>query len=95
MTLYRKPTRPFKQGQLRMKAWRALLPPTPRQDDPTWTERCKQYWELQERLYGIKLSDFTMILNANEGVVATYAVVMDIMPGERTLDIGRVPAVHA
>lgn len=71
--------------------WRALLPPTVAQDDPLWAKRCKEYWERQERLYGMRLSNFTMILNSDEMIVATYAVVMDVLPGERTNDYSKVP----
>ena len=95
MTLYRAATHPFIPGELRMKAWSAILPPVVAQDDPLWASRCKQYWELQERLYGVRLSDYSMVLNPDEGVVATYAVVLEVLPGERTADHSRVPVERA
>ena len=93
MTVYRLPRKgPIAKGQLRSMSWRAILPPVVSQDDPTWAARCKGYWERQERLYGIRLSDFMMILDADEGTVSTFATVLDVLPGERTDDWSRVHA---
>lgn len=94
MSVYRQAIHPYAIGELRMKAWSAILPPVVAQDDPTWAKRCKDYWELQQRLFGVVLSDFMMIIDANEGVVCTYATVLDVLPGERTLDYSRVPATR-
>lgn len=94
MSLYRKPKRPFEIGELRMKTWRTLET-TVSQNDPTWQARCEQYWNLQARLYGIRLSDIAMIVNNNEGFVSTFSVVMEILPGERTEDYSRVPVESA
>lgn len=93
--VYRQPRKgPIHVGQLRSMAWRAVLPPVVAQDDPQWTARCKEYWQLQERLYGLRMSDFTMIIDADEGVVVTFSTVLDVLPGERTLDYDRVPAAR-
>lgn len=93
MSVYRLPRKgPILAGQLRSMAWRAILPPVVSQDDPTWAARCKGYWERQERLYGVRLSDFMMILDAEEGAVSTFATVLEVLPGERTDDWSRVPA---
>ncbi len=89
--LYRAAKRPFKRGDLRTKAWAAILPPAVAQDDPLWRERCRQYWQRQERLYGVRLSDFGMFLDPVEGVVVTFATVLDVLPGERTTDHDQVP----
>lgn len=94
MNVYRQAKSPFERGELRMKAWRAILPPVIAQDDPTWTQRCKEYWELQERLYGVRVSDFMMIIDTEESVVCTYVTVLEVLPGERTLDFSRVPATR-
>lgn len=93
MAVYRLPRKgPIAVGQLRSMAWSAILPPVVSQDDPTWSARCKDYWERQERLYGVRLSDFMMILDADEGTVSTFATVLDVLPGERTDDWSRVHA---
>lgn len=94
MTLYRTPKEPFVPGELRLKSWRTLESNIA-QDDPTWAARCKQYWELQERLYGVKLSNFTMAVDNNEGFVSTYTVCVEVLPGERTFDDSRVPVAAA
>lgn len=95
MSLYRKPKRPFVAGELRLKSWSTLPGLDVAPDNPMWAARCKQYWELQERLYGVKLSDFTMAVDNVNGFVSTYAVVMDVLPGERTSDHSRVPVESA
>lgn len=93
MTLYRAPRKnAFEVGQLRSMAWSALLPAVVAQDDPTWRARCMEYWERQERLYGLRMSDFIMVLDAAEGVVVTWSTVLDVLPGERTSEWERVPA---
>ncbi len=94
MTVYRKPREAFEPGALRMKSWRTLEANIA-QDDKTWAARCKQYWELQERLYGVRLSNFTMLVDNNEGFVSTYCVVLEVLPGERTADHSRVPIAAA
>lgn len=94
MTLYRQPKEPFEPGKMRVKTWR-MFEVNVAQDDPIWAARCKQYWELQERLFGVKMSDFTMLVDNNEGFVSTYSVCMDVLPGERTTDYERVPAQAA
>ena len=99
MAIYRKAILPFEKDQLRMKTWRAILPNGPDEQDPLWSARCKEYWELQQRVYGVKLTDFTMLMDAEgdgfSGFVSTYAVVVDVFPGERTSDVSRITAAHA
>lgn len=92
MTLYRATAQPLEVGQLRMRSWNASLAP-PRGDlDPVWVKRCEDYWRLQERLYGMKLGGYTLLVGEERSVlgpypvVSTYAVVTDILPGERTTD---------
>lgn len=96
--LYRAPLKgPITEGELRTRTWRLDILDVggvTAQDDPVWTKRCKEYWELQERLYGLKMSDFTMIVSNDEGVVVTAAVVLDILPGTRTSDWSKVPATR-
>lgn len=102
MTLYRLPKAPFVEGELRMKSWNAMLQPPTGDTDIVWSKRCKDYWELQERLYGIRLSDFTMFTGhvpnergGHDPVVSTYAVVLEVLPGERTTDYSLVPVEMA
>ena len=92
--LYRQPRKPFELRELRLKSWKTLEANIA-QDDRRWAQRCEQYWRLQERLYGIKMSDYTMMIDNNEGFVSTAAVIVEILPGERTADFSRVPVEAA
>lgn len=94
--IYRKPALKPHVGQLRTRTWRTVLPPGASDTNipEPWPERCKDYWELQERLYGWRFSDFTILLDVEHGFVSTYAVITEILPGERTPDAARVPATR-
>lgn len=92
--LYRQSKHPLVVGALRTKVWRTLEANLAA-DDAKWQARCKQYWELQERLYGLRMSDFAMLIDNNEGVVTTASVVLEVLPGERTTDFDRVPVEAA
>lgn len=94
MTLFRQSKNPLAVGQLRSKSW-ATLEAGIAPDDQRWGARCKQYWELQERLFGWRASDYGMLVDNETGHVSTYAVVLEILPGERTLDYSRVPVEAA
>lgn len=83
--IYRTMKRPVVIGKLRHKAWSWLIPPTS-DVDPVWTKRCQDYWELQQETYGLVFSNFTMVMDWEEQVVITYAVVLDVLPGERRID---------
>jgi hypothetical protein len=94
---YRKAKREFVVGQMRTRTWRAAIVPSS-EADPLWFQRCGDYWALQERLYGVRLSPFKMLIdkvagdNDQSGVYVTSAVVVEaILPGERTSDYSRVP----
>jgi hypothetical protein len=99
MPLYRKPSKPAyahpHPDSLRMKSWKTLPGMDIAPDDPVWGARCKQFWELQARLYGWRLSDFTMAYDNEHGFVSTYCVLLEIMPGERTAEHHRVPVESA
>jgi hypothetical protein len=95
MSLYRKPKRPLVKGELRMKSWSTLPGLDVAPDSPMWAARCRQYWELQERLFGFRASDFSMAVDNENGFVSTYCVVLEILPGERTADYDRVPVASA
>jgi hypothetical protein len=60
-------------------------------DDPEWQAKCKQYWELQERLFGFRASPFAMMVDNDIGAVSTFVTVMEVLPGPRTLDYSLVP----
>lgn len=98
MSLYRAMKRPAQVGELRMRSWNASLHPPAAEDDPLWVKRCKDYWELQARLYGLRMSDFAMLIGEEDGllgpfpVVSTYSTVLEVLPGERTSDYSRVTA---
>lgn len=83
--IYRTMKRPVTIGKLRHKAWSWLIPPTS-DADPVWAKRCQDYWELQQETYGLVFSNFTMVMDWEEQVVITYAVVLDVLPGERRVD---------
>ncbi len=72
-------------GRVRHKMWRYLIPPTG-EDDPHWAENCRKYWELQERTYGLKMSNFTIAIDWGEGVVITYALIERVLEGRRLND---------
>jgi len=87
MSIYRASKNPGGIGTVRHKAWSYFegLGPTG-EDDPIWAKRAKDYWELQQETYGLKFSNFTLVIDREERVVVTYAVVLGIMPGERRVD---------
>lgn len=76
-----------KVGELRTKSWQCLIPPAGDRD-ALWTKRCADYWHTQERLYGLKMSDFGMIYDTLDGlgVVTTFSTVLGIRPGRRVRD---------
>lgn len=95
---WRQPKHPFKIGEPRTKTWRVAIMPSS-EADPMWFKRCGDYWALQERLFGVRLSPFKMIIGPVEGdddksaiYCTTIVVVEAILPGERTMDYSRVPA---
>lgn len=66
--------------------WKALLGPNVAQDDPEWVRRAKNYWEWQQELYGLKLSDFSLVVAPDLGLVRTDCLLLDVLPGERVYD---------
>ena len=80
---------PPRPAELRMKTWRWLVAPISA-DDPTWSDRCKRYWKRQERIYGMILSDFTMLIDWDGGFISTYATVLAVVPGERSANKANV-----
>lgn len=76
-----------KVGELRVRSWQCLIPPSG-DADPTWAKRCQNYWHLQERLYGLRMSNFNMIYGVvdGRGVVTTSSVILEVLPGRRVRD---------
>lgn len=80
-------------GQMRYKEWRfAIMPISER--DPMWVKRCKEYWELQQETYGLKMSDFTMRINLERNTVETASRIERILPGQRVMDY-KAPRLQA
>jgi hypothetical protein len=101
MTLYRKPKNSTAVGDLKVKSWQTLPGLDIAPDDPLWAARCQQYWELQARLFGWRMSaytfSYTTITEGGEtkGFVSTYCAILEILPGERTEVWERVPVQSA
>lgn len=85
MATYRFTKRPYVIGRVHHRAWSYLIPPT-HDYDPIWVERAGEYWAIQQETFGVKFSDFTISIDWDERVVVTFAVLLDVLPGERTVD---------
>jgi hypothetical protein len=85
MSKYLQTIRPLNPGERRFKVWKAILPPAVAQDDPAWIERARNYWEWQRELYGLELSDFSLVIAADLGLVRTDCLLLGVLPGERVL----------
>lgn len=85
MSVYRYTKQPYVIGRTHHKAWSYLIEPAG-DDDPVWAKRAKDYWELQQETFGVKFSDFTLAVDWQERVVVTFAILVDVMPGERRVD---------
>lgn len=80
--MYRAMKKPPRVGDVRMREGAYHIPPTG-QTDPAWAARCKEYWELQAAVYGLVLTDFSMVVDYEKGTVRTYSAVQEILPGRR------------
>lgn len=85
MSTYRYTKQPYVIGRIHHKAWSYLVEPTS-ETDPVWAKRAKDYWELQQETFGVKFSDFTLAVDWESRVVVTYAMLLDVLPGERRVD---------
>lgn len=74
-----------KVGELRTRTWRCLVAPAG-EADPQWAQRCADYWHTQERLYGLRMSDFLMTYDVELGVITTASTVLAVLPGRRVRD---------
>lgn len=87
---------PAHVGQLRTKTWAMdiYLGPGDEQS-PVWAKRCREYWERQQQLYGLVMSDFTMAVEPPDpktgkpAFISTYSSVLAILPGERHASLVR------
>lgn len=77
-------------GQLRSRTW--AMPVFISEKDgesPLWEQRCREYWERQEQLYGLRMSNFTNFVEppnpalGKPAFITTYSVIEAILPGER------------
>lgn len=78
---YRAMKVPPKAGQVRTKSWRILI--ATEEDDPTWAKRAQEYWERQERVYGLKMSNFTLMVDHELMAITTVSIVAEVLPGAR------------
>lgn len=85
MSVYRYTKQPYVVGKLHHKAWSFLIDPSG-ESDPVWAKRAQDYWELQQETFGVKFSNFTIAIDWQSRVVVTYAVLEDVLPGERRVD---------
>lgn len=64
--------------------WRFdLLEPDVPDGSMKWAARCKAYWTRQQAKYGLRLSDFTMLVDHENRRVYTHCMVLDVLPGPR------------
>lgn len=87
---FRQMKNPAHVGQLRTKTWAMPVFITDRDgESPLWQERSRTYWERQQHLYGLVMSNFTNLVEPPDPVegkpafLSTYSVVLAILPGER------------
>lgn len=84
--VYMRSTKPLEIGQVKIKSFQcAVIPPAGR-EDPTWLNRCADYWELQMALYGYRVGGMTIDFDVVEGmnIITTSARIIDVLPGDRT-----------
>lgn len=77
--------KPAHVGDIRVVERAYLIPPNS-SDDPVWVKRMSDYWMLQERTYGLKMTHFTMVVDPERGTVRSYSGIMAILPGKRLVD---------
>lgn len=80
--VYRDLAKPAYRGQMRRKIWAYLIEPQTFPDE-MWTKRAREYWELQEKVYGLKLGGFTLNIDRERRHIHTHAPVVAVLPGKR------------
>lgn len=82
---YRELQTPAHLGQLRSMAWKCIAGTDPQ--DPIWIKRCREYWERHEQTYGLRMTNFTIMVEPDgylgTDVLVTYAAVQEVLPGTR------------
>lgn len=89
-TAYRPLKNPAYPGQLRAKTWAMPFFLSEKDaENPLWEARCREYWERQEQLYGLRMSNFTNSVEPPDpktgkpAFISTYSTVLEVLPGER------------
>jgi hypothetical protein len=83
---YRYLRKPAYVGQLRMKGWAYVIPPSGAAD-PEWIKRAKEFWQLQAETFGLRFEDEILLsVDYGSGCVVSAVHVAEILPGRRTRD---------
>lgn len=83
---YRYLRTPAYEGQLRLKAWAYVIPPTG-PTDPEWMKRATDYWKLQAETFGLRFEDHCHIMiDYASGCVTSAVHVVEVLPGRRSRD---------
>jgi hypothetical protein len=80
--VYRELKKPAYKGQVRRKIWAYLIEPQQFPDE-LWTKRAREYWGLQEKVYGLKLAGFTLNIDRERRHIHSHAGVLAVLPGKR------------
>lgn len=84
--VFRTPKHPLEVDMLMTKTWRLAVLTGKEHLDPVWEDRARKFWERFERIYGVKMSNFTLLSDTFEDtgpVISTYSVIKAILPGDR------------
>lgn len=85
-TIYCTMKNPAHVGEVRAKSWPLALVTGKEHESPLWSQRAREYWERQERRFGLRMSHFTLTVgNFRETgpVITTFSVVEAVLPGRR------------
>lgn len=83
---------PAYEGELRAKSWKLVIYDESMERSPLWAQRAKDYWERQERKFGLVMSDFTLTVGnfpETGPVITTFSTVLRILPGRRDPALAR------
>lgn len=86
LSSYRPTKSPAYVGELRSKTWALPLYDKSFETSPIWSQRAEAYWLRQEQLFGLRMSNFTLLVDnfpETGPVISTFATVMDVLPGYR------------
>lgn len=94
--VFRPLAHPAHVGQLRVKTWAMqVFLSVDDATSPVWEKRAREYWERQQHVYGLVMSNFTNSVEPPDpagkpAFFTTYSVVQAILPGERHKAMGRM-----